>query len=86
MLKYTAPIAAAAAAPANQTKTDGKLEIIATIFTRYDFALAIAEQAGAEVLTPRSCHNLTKADFESGETYLSLMKKNVPALRKGLYW
>ncbi|MDR1021584.1 MAG: hypothetical protein LBL73_12550 [Synergistaceae bacterium] len=41
-------------------------------------------QAGAKALAPCSCHNLTKADFVSGETCLSLMKKNAPNPRKGL--
>jgi zinc transport system substrate-binding protein len=48
-------------------------------------ARAIAEQTGAEVLTLHSCHNVTKSDFEAGATYLSLMRRNVEALRKGLY-
>jgi zinc transport system substrate-binding protein len=65
---------------------DEKIPVVYTLeLSNGNIARAIAEQTGAEVLTLHSCHNLTKADFESGETYLSLMKKNVPVLRKGLY-
>jgi zinc transport system substrate-binding protein len=69
-----------------RTVRDEKIPVVYTIeLSNGNIARAIAEQAGAEVLTLHSCHNLTKADFESGETYLSLMKKNVPILRRGLY-
>jgi zinc transport system substrate-binding protein len=69
-----------------RTVRDEKIPVVYTIeLSNGNIARAIAEQTGAEVLTLQSCHNLTKADFEAGETYLSLMKKNVPNLRKGLY-
>ena len=45
---------------------------------------SISEETGAEMLLFLSCHNLSKADFESGATYLSLMKQNVENLKKGL--
>ena len=45
---------------------------------------SISEETGAEMLLFHSCHNLSKADFESGSTYLSLMKQNVENLKKGL--
>ncbi len=44
----------------------------------------IAEAAGARVLTLYSAHTLSRDDFEAGETYLSLMEKNVEALREAL--
>ncbi len=44
----------------------------------------IAEAAGAKVLTLWSAHTVSKTDFEAGETYLSLMAKNVEALREAL--
>ena len=44
----------------------------------------VAEAAGAKVLTLYSAHTLSRADFEAGETYLSLMAKNVEALREAL--
>ena len=44
----------------------------------------IAEASGAKVLTLYSAHTLSKADFEAGETYLSLMERNLQALREAL--
>ena len=31
-----------------------------------------------------SCHNLTAEEFENGETYLSMMQKNVETLKEVL--
>ncbi len=47
-------------------------------------AKAVCEATGAQMLLLHSCHNVTKDEFEAGETYLSLMQNNVEALRKGL--
>ena len=47
-------------------------------------AQAIAETTGAKVLTFQSCQTVSREDFENGETYLSLMRRNVEALREGL--
>ena len=46
-------------------------------------AQAIAETTGAKVLTLQSCQTVSREDFENGETYLSLMWRNVEALREG---
>lgn len=47
-------------------------------------ASTIAENTGCKVKTFYSCHNLTQQDFDNGETYLSLMQKNVDALKEVL--
>ena len=44
----------------------------------------IAEACGARVLTLYSAHTVSKADFEAGETYLSLMERNLTVLREAL--
>lgn len=44
----------------------------------------IAEETGAEPLLLHSCHNVTRAEFDSGITYVELMKQNIENLRKGL--
>ena len=49
-----------------------------------DIANAIAEATGTEVKVFYSCHNLSAEDFESGETYLSMMQKNVETLKEVL--
>lgn len=45
---------------------------------------AIAEASGAEPCLIYSCQTVSPADLQAGETYLSLMERNVSALRKGL--
>lgn len=43
-------------------------------------AESIAAETGAQVLLLHSCSNLSKDEFDRGESYLSLMKKNADAL------
>lgn len=47
---------------------------------------AIAESTNTKVKTFYSCHNLTAHQFEKGETYLSLMEKNVETLKEALHY
>lgn len=47
-------------------------------------AQTIAQEAGVQTLLMHSCHNLTVEEFTQGETYLTLMQKNVQALKTGL--
>ena len=47
-------------------------------------ASAIAEETGAEIATLHSIQNVSVDEFNAGETYVSIMWKNVEALRKGL--
>ncbi|MCI8284950.1 MAG: zinc ABC transporter substrate-binding protein [Firmicutes bacterium] len=44
----------------------------------------ICEASGAEKLRFHSCHNVTASDFQSGETYLSLMTQNLNNLKRTL--
>lgn len=44
----------------------------------------VCEATGAGKLLFHTCHNVTKAEFESGATYLSLMQNNVLALKQAL--
>lgn len=50
-----------------------------------NIADTIADETGAEVMTFYSCHNISKDDFEKGESYLSLMEKNAESLKIALY-
>ena len=45
-------------------------------------ANTVAEATGAEVLTYYSCHTLSSADFDGGESYVSLMRRNYDTLRR----
>ncbi|MBR1821985.1 MAG: zinc ABC transporter substrate-binding protein [Clostridia bacterium] len=47
-------------------------------------AKTVAEETGAEILTMHSIQTVTQDEFDAGETYVSLMWKNVEALREGL--
>lgn len=47
-------------------------------------ARVIANEAGAKESRLYSCHNLSKKDFEKGETYMSLMTKNLKEIKEAL--
>ncbi|MBE6350289.1 MAG: zinc ABC transporter substrate-binding protein [Spirochaetaceae bacterium] len=47
-------------------------------------ASIIAESCNVPILELHSLQNVTKAEFDNGETYISLMKKNATNLKKGL--
>ena len=65
--------------------TDEEIPVVYTIeLSSRKVALAIAETTGAQVEQLHSCQNVTKEEFDSGATYLSLMWQNVAALKEGL--
>lgn len=47
-------------------------------------AETISEETGADVETLYSCHVVSADDFNNGETYLSLMQKNLEVIKKAL--
>lgn len=49
-----------------------------------NIARSIADSSGARVETFYTCHNITADDFNAGETYLSLMQRNVDSLKEAL--
>lgn len=49
-----------------------------------DICQTVAEECGVEILQFNACHNLTAEQFSAGETYLSLMRENVEALKVAL--
>lgn len=64
---------------------DEKIPVVYTIeLSSRKVADAIAETTGAKVLTFHSCQTVSRAEFDGGATYLSLMEQNVEALREGL--
>lgn len=44
----------------------------------------LSEATGAKVLTLYSCHTVSQTDFLNGESYLSLMERNLSALKEAL--
>ena len=64
---------------------DEEIPVVYTIeLSSRKVADAIAETTGAKVLTFHSCQTVSRAEFDGGATYLSLMEQNVEALREGL--
>lgn len=64
---------------------DENIPVVYTIeLSSQKVAQAIAETTGAKVLTFHSCQTVSRAEFDGGATYLSLMEQNVEALREGL--
>ena len=65
-----------------------KAEKIPVVFyiemSTQQMANTVAEATGAKTMLFHTCHNVTKAEFESGATYLSLMENNVLALKAAL--
>jgi len=47
-------------------------------------AAVIAAETGTEVLLLHSCQSVTRAEFDAGETYITLMQKNAENLKTGL--
>lgn len=47
-------------------------------------ATTIAEETGAKVMEFNSAHNISQDDFESGLTYVDIMKKNIEVLKEAL--
>ncbi|MBR7070769.1 MAG: zinc ABC transporter substrate-binding protein [Clostridia bacterium] len=54
-----------------------------TELSNQTIAKALAEETGVQLLELHSAHNVTKADFEAGVTYVELMKRNAEALKRG---
>lgn len=50
----------------------------------HKIADTIAESTDTKTILLQSCQNVTKNDFENGETWVSLMKRNAEALEIGL--
>ncbi len=49
-----------------------------------NIARIIADEVGAEVRTLYACHNVSLDDFQSGETYITLMQRNLAVLEEAL--
>lgn len=49
-----------------------------------NIAKIIADEVGAEVCTLYACHNVSLDDFQAGETYITLMQRNLAVLEEAL--
>ncbi len=64
---------------------DEDIPVVYTIdFGTKKVAAVVSECTGAAIETIYSMQTVSRADFDAGETYLTLMERNYEALRKGL--
>lgn len=68
----------------NYIKDNGIPYVFYIEMSNEKIANIIAEQTKSDILQLHSCQNVTKEEFDSGVTYVSLMKNNVESIRKGL--
>ena len=80
----TEPSAATMAFLIEKVKEEKVPAVLKMELSNADIANAIAEATKTEVKVLYSCHNLSADDFENGETYLSMMQKNVDTLKEVL--
>lgn len=69
----------------DKVKTDNIPVIFTIELSNGNIAKTIAKNTGTKVLTFYTCHNISKDDFEKGETYVSLMRRNLVTLKEALY-
>lgn len=63
-------------------KEEGITTVFYTEFSNKKTAEMLCEETGAQPLLLHSCHNLTKDEWENGESYVSLMKRNFENIKK----
>lgn len=68
----------------SEMKSLGAQYIFCEEMSQGKIAKGIAEETGAKLLVLHSCHNISKSEDDSGETYISLMKKNIDNLKLAL--
>lgn len=64
---------------------ENSLPAVLTVeFSTNTVASWLASETGAKVLCLHSCHSLTQEEFKRGESYISLMEKNLEVLREAM--
>ena len=80
----TEPSASTIAFLIDKINTEGIPYVFCVDYGDTRIADSIKKETGTEILRMYSCHIITKDEFESGEGYVSLMKKNISALKEAL--
>lgn len=80
----TEPSAAMVAFLTDEVKREEIPAVFYLEMSNHKIADVIAESTGAKTLEFHSCHNVTKKEREDGETYISLMRKNLENLKEAL--
>ena len=64
---------------------DDKIPVVFHIeLSNQKIAKTIASETGAKVLEFNAAHNISQSDFNSGLTYVDIMKKNIKNLKEAL--
>ena len=77
----TEPSAAKMTELIDKAKETGVKVIYHIEFSTEKVAAAIAEAVGAEIRLMHSCHTLSDKDLAAGETYVSIRRKNIEAMK-----
>ena len=78
----TEPSAATIAYLTEKVRTEQLPTVWYIEFSNHLVADCIAEATGTRTAMFHTCHNVSKAEIESGATYVSLMERNLEALRQ----
>ncbi len=68
----------------DKAKAEGIPVVFHIELSNEDMADTICNETGAKKMLFSACHNVTRAQFDAGVTYLELMWQNVDALREAL--
>lgn len=68
----------------NKVKEDKIKVILKLELSNGNIASTIAKETNTKVLEFHSAHNITQKDFDSGVTYVDIMKKNIEVLKEAL--
>ena len=82
--EQTEPSAATISYLIDKVKRDHNPAIFKIELSNGQIARTISEETGTKVLTIQSMHNVSAEDFNNGETYVSIMRKNVKAVKEAL--
>ena len=82
--EQTEPSAATISYLIDKVKKDHNPAIFKIELFNGQIARTISEETGTKVLTIQSMHNVSAEDFNNGETYVSIMRKNVKAVKEAL--
>ena len=82
--EQTEPSAATISYLIDKVKRDHNPAIFKIELSNGQIARTISEETGTKILTIQSMHNVSAEDFNNGETYVSIMRKNVKAVKEAL--
>ena len=68
----------------DRVRRDGIPAIYTIELSAQAVARTVAEETGARILTLHSMQTVTQDEFDAGETYVSIMRRNAEALEEGL--